>query len=61
MLLNFQLSKISNNNNNNNNNMPVIIGAPEIVTKHLSKNLETMPGKHSIDSLKRQLYLERHT
>ena len=30
---------------------PVIIGATEIVTKGLRKNLEAMPGKHSIDSL----------
>ena len=41
--------------------VPVIIGATEIVTRSLRKNLETVPGKHSIDSLKRQLYLEHHT
>ena len=28
----------------------VIIGATEIVTKSLRKNLEAVPGKHSIDS-----------
>jgi hypothetical protein len=31
--------------------IPVIIGATEIVTKGLKKNPETIPGKHSIDSL----------
>jgi hypothetical protein len=31
--------------------IPVIIGATGIVTKVLKKNLETIPGKHSIDSL----------
>jgi len=31
--------------------MPVTIGATEIVTRSLRKNLETVPGKHSIDSL----------
>jgi hypothetical protein len=39
----------------------VIIGATRIVTKDLKKNLEAVPGKHSVDSLKkRQLYLEYH-
>ena len=33
--------------------IPVIIGATGIVTKSLRKNLEDVPGKHSIDSLKR--------
>jgi hypothetical protein len=28
--------------------MPVIIGATGIVTKSLMKNLEAIPGKHSI-------------
>jgi len=31
--------------------VPVIIGATGIVTRSLKKNLETIPGKHSIDSL----------
>jgi hypothetical protein len=31
--------------------IPVIIGATGIVTKSLSKNLEAISGKHSIDSL----------
>jgi len=31
--------------------VPVIIGATGIVTRSLRKNLETVPGKHSIDSL----------
>ena len=35
--------------------IPVIIGAAGIVTRSLSKNLEAIPGKLSID------YLERHT
>ena len=39
-----------NNNNNNNNNKPVIIGATGIVTRSSRKNLEAVPGKHSIDS-----------
>jgi hypothetical protein len=48
--------------NNNNNNLkctfiPVIIEATGIVTRSLRKNLEAVPGKHSIDSLQRQLYL----
>jgi hypothetical protein len=33
--------------------IPVIIGATGIVTKGLKKYLETIPGKHSIDSLKK--------
>ena len=41
--------------------VPVIIGATGIVTRSLRKNLETVTGKHSIDSLQRQLYLEQHT
>jgi hypothetical protein len=39
----------------------IIIGATGIVTRSLRKNLEAVPGKHSIVSLKRQLYLEHHT
>jgi len=41
--------------------IPVIIGATRIVTRSLRKNLEAVPGKHSIDSLQKQLYLEHHT
>jgi hypothetical protein len=36
--------------------IPVIIGATGIVTKGLNKYLETIPGKHSIYSLQKQLY-----
>jgi hypothetical protein len=50
-----------NNNNNNNNNkctiIPVIIGATGIVTRSLRKNLEAVPGKHSIDSLQKTAIL----
>ena len=59
------------NNNNNNNNcieiqrmwnlkctiIPVIIGATGIVTRSLKKNLEAVPGKHSIDSLQKTAVL----
>ena len=31
--------------------IPVIIGATGIVMRSLRKNLEAVPGKHSIDSL----------
>jgi hypothetical protein len=31
--------------------IPVVIGATGIVTKGLRKNLEAIPGGHSIDSL----------
>jgi hypothetical protein len=41
--------------------IPVIIGATGVVTRSLRKNLEAVPGKHSIDSLRRRLYLEQHT
>jgi hypothetical protein len=41
--------------------VPVITGATGIVTKGLRKNSEAIPGKHSIDSLQRQLCLKRHT
>jgi hypothetical protein len=37
--------------------IPVIIGATGIVTKGLKKNLETMPGTHSIDSLQKTAIL----
>jgi len=35
----------------------VIIGATGIVTRSLKKNLETVPGKHSIDSLQKTAVL----
>jgi hypothetical protein len=47
----------SNNTNNNNNNKQVIIGATGILTKGLKKNLEAVPGKHSIDSLQKTAML----
>jgi hypothetical protein len=31
--------------------IPAIIGATGVVTRSLGKNLEAVPGKHSIDSL----------
>ena len=37
--------------------IPVIIGASGIVTRSLRKNLETVPGKHSIDSLQKTAVL----
>ena len=37
--------------------VPVIIGANGIVTRSLRKNLETVPGKHSIDSLQKTAIL----
>jgi hypothetical protein len=37
--------------------IPVIIRAKEIVTKGLKKYLETIPGKHSIDSLQKTTLL----
>ena len=37
--------------------MPVIIGATGIVTTDLRKNLEAVPGKHSIDSLQKAAIL----
>ena len=40
--------------------IPVTIGATGIVTRSLRKNLEAVPGKHSVDSLQK-LYLEHHT
>ena len=49
------------NNNKNNNlkctNVPVIIGAIGTVTRSLKKNLETVPGKHSTDSLQKTAIL----
>ena len=37
--------------------VPVIIGATGIVTGSLWKNVETVPGKHSIDSLQKTAVL----
>ena len=37
--------------------VPVIIGATAIVTGSLKKMLETVPGKHSIDSLQKTAIL----
>jgi hypothetical protein len=37
--------------------IPVIIGATEIVTRELKKISETIPGKHSIDSLQKTAVL----
>jgi CRISPR/Cas system type I-B associated protein Csh2 (Cas7 group RAMP superfamily) len=37
--------------------VPVIIGATGILTKGLKKYLDTMPGKHSIDSLQKTAVL----
>ena len=37
--------------------VPVIIGATGIVTRSLKKNMETVPGKHSIDSLQKTAVL----
>jgi hypothetical protein len=37
--------------------MPVVIGATGIVTNGLKKNLEAMPGKHSINSLQKTAIL----
>jgi len=37
--------------------VPIIIGATGTVTRSLRKNLETVPGKHSIDSLQKTAIL----
>jgi len=37
--------------------VPVIIGSTGIVTRNLKKNLETIPGNHSIDSLQKTAIL----
>jgi hypothetical protein len=37
--------------------IPVIIGATGIVTKSLRKNLESIPGKYSIDSIQKTAIL----
>jgi len=39
----------------------VINGATRVVTKGLKKNLVTVPGKQSTESLQKWLYLECHT
>ena len=36
--------------------IPIVIGATGIVTRSLKKNLEAVPGKHSIDSLQKKSY-----
>jgi hypothetical protein len=37
--------------------IPVISGATGVVTRSLRKNLEAVPGKHSIDSLQKTAVL----
>ena len=37
--------------------IPVIIGATGIVTRSFRKNLEAVPGKHSVDSLQKSAIL----
>jgi len=37
--------------------MPIAIGATGIVTRSVRKNLETVPGKHSLDSLQKTAIL----
>jgi hypothetical protein len=37
--------------------IPVIIGATGIVARSLKKNLEVVPGKHSMDSLQKTAIL----
>ena len=37
--------------------IPVVIGATGIVTRSLRKNLEVVPGKHSIDSVQKTAIL----
>jgi hypothetical protein len=57
---------LSGRDNNNNKKkkknlkcviIPVIIGATGVVTRSLRKNLEAVPGKHSIDSLQKTVIL----
>jgi hypothetical protein len=38
-----------NSNNNNSMIVPVTVAAIGIVTKDLKKNLEAVPGTHSVD------------
>jgi hypothetical protein len=40
--------------------IPVIIGATGIATKKLRKNLEAIPGKHSIDSVQKTAIIGEH-
>jgi hypothetical protein len=47
----------NNNNNQKCTIIPIIIGATGIVTRSLRKNLEAIPGKHSIDSLQKTAIL----
>jgi hypothetical protein len=51
------LHKGDNKDNNNNSNKHVIIGANGRVIKGLKKNVEAIPGKHSIDSLQKAAIL----
>jgi hypothetical protein len=61
------VSDSSDRHNYNNNNkrmwnlkctiIPVIIVATGILTRSLKKNLEAVPGKHSIDSLQKTAIL----
>jgi hypothetical protein len=37
--------------------IPIVIGATGKVTRSLKKNLEAVPGKHSIDSLQKTAIL----
>ena len=37
--------------------IPIVIGATGIITRSLRKNLEAVPGKHSIDSLQKTAIL----
>jgi hypothetical protein len=37
--------------------IPIVIGATGIVMRSLKKNLEAVPGKHSIDSLQKTAIL----
>jgi uncharacterized membrane protein len=37
--------------------IPIVIGATVRVTRSLKKNLEAVPGKHSIDSLQKTAIL----
>jgi hypothetical protein len=37
--------------------IPIVIGATGIVTRSLKKNLEAVPGKHSIDSVQKTAIL----
>jgi len=47
----FMYRDTTNREPEKNKIIPVKIGATEIVTQGLRKNLEVIPGKHSIDSL----------